>query len=320
MGKRRVRLSDIAEQAGVSATTVSLVLNDKAANGNVRISDQTIKKVRRTALSMGYLLRGTVGLMVPWIWPSVEIPLIDGITQVFKEAHYNLAMGVTTGRKLEMELEELQGMDSKGFDSVIMQPSYELLADPDLLRENFRNWKRVIVVNQFPHNDFNYVTIDQKMCGYLATKHLIAKGHRNIVCARGHVNDPVRILDVRVLGYERAMSEAGLTPLIQREKESELNIESGVTAVYCCRYHGAVDLLSRCFDLGVRVPHDLSIVGTADEREKQVSRPRLTTIDIRAKEMGRLVAEKVLDLIDGKSVESVVLKPRLIERDSVKQI
>jgi DNA-binding LacI/PurR family transcriptional regulator len=56
MGKRRVRLSDIAERAGVSATTVSLVLNDKAANGNVRISDQTIKKVRRTALSMGYRL------------------------------------------------------------------------------------------------------------------------------------------------------------------------------------------------------------------------------------------------------------------------
>ncbi|MGA1195653.1 MAG: LacI family DNA-binding transcriptional regulator [Candidatus Latescibacterota bacterium] len=318
MGKRRVRLSDIAERAGVSATTVSLVLNDKAANGNVRISDQTIKKVRRTALSMGYRLRGTIGLMVPWIWPSVEIPLLDGITKVFKRAHYNLAMGVTTERKLGVELEELRGMDGKGFDSVIMQPSYELMENPDLLRKSFRNWKRVIVVNQFPHADFNYVTIDQEMCGYLATQHLIDKGHRYISCARGQVNDPVRILDARVLGYERAMSEAGLMPLIQREREDRFHIVPGVTAVYCCRYHGAVDLLSRCFDLGIRVPADLSIVGTADEREKQVSRPRLTTVDIRAQEMGQQVAEKVLDLIDGKSVESVVLKPRLIERDSVR--
>ena len=320
MGKHRVRLRDIAERAGVSEATVSLVLNDKAANGNVRISGQTIQKVRQTALSMGYLLRGTVGLMVPWIWPSVEIPLLDGITQVFKQAHYNLAMGVTTGRKLEMELEELRGMDSKGFDSVIMQPGYELMADPDLLRKNFRNWKRVMVVNQFPHADFNYVTIDQEMCGYLATQHLIDQRHRYISCARGHVHDPVQILDARVSGYERAMFEAGLIPLIQRERESELNIELGVTAIYCCRYHGAVDLLSRCYDLGVRVPDDLSIVGTADEREKQVSRPRLTTVDIRAQEMGQLVAEKVLDLIDGKSVKSVVLKPRLIERDSVKHM
>jgi LacI family transcriptional regulator len=320
MGKRKVRLQDVAERAGVSVSTVSLVLNDKAVQGNVRISDQTIHKVRRVALSMGYLLRGTVGLMMPWIWPSVEIPLIDGITQVFKKAHYNLGMGVTTGRKLEMELEELRGMDNKGFDSVIMQPSYELLEDPDLLRENFRNWKRVIVVNQFPHVAFNYVAVDQGMCGYLATQHLIDQGHRHIVCARGDVSDPVRILDARVAGYEKAMVEAGLVPLVQREKEDSLTIETGVTAVYCCRYHGAVDLLSRCFDLGMRVPDDLSIVGTADEREKQVSRPRLTTVDIRAQEMGQLVAEKVLDLIDGKSVESVVLEPRLIARDSVRQM
>lgn len=320
MSIRRVRLSDIAEQTGVSVSTVSLVLNDKAAGGNVRISEQTIQKVRRTALSMGYLLRGTVGLMVPWIWPSVEVPLIDGITQVFKEAHYNLAMGVTTSRKLEMELEELQGMDNKGFDSVIMQPSYELLHNPELLQQNFRNWKRVIVVNQFPHPEFNYVTIDQEMCGYLATKHLIDKGHRNIVCARGRALDPVHILDAREAGYEKAMIGAGLELLVRRGREIELDIEPNVTAVYCCRYHGAVDLLSRCFDLGLRVPDDLSIVGTADEREKQVSRPTLTTVDIRAKEMGRLVAEKVLDLIDGKSVESVVLKPKLIERNSVKEI
>ncbi|MBT3606295.1 MAG: LacI family DNA-binding transcriptional regulator, partial [Candidatus Latescibacteria bacterium] len=65
MGKRKVRLQDVAERAGVSVSTVSLVLNDKAVQGNVRISDQTIHKVRRVALSMGYLLRGTVGLMMP---------------------------------------------------------------------------------------------------------------------------------------------------------------------------------------------------------------------------------------------------------------
>ena len=122
MGKRKIRLQDVAERAGVSVSTVSLVLNDKAVQGNVRISDRTIQKVIRTALSMGYLQRGTVGLIVPWLWPSVEIPLIEGITQVFREAHYNLAMGVTTNRRLEMELEELRAMDNKGFDSIILQP------------------------------------------------------------------------------------------------------------------------------------------------------------------------------------------------------
>ncbi|MFT5369173.1 MAG: DNA-binding LacI/PurR family transcriptional regulator [Candidatus Latescibacterota bacterium] len=318
MGKRKIRLQDVAERAGVSVSTVSLVLNDKAVQGNVRISDRTIQKVIRTALSMGYLQRGTVGLIVPWLWPPVEIPLIEGITQVFREAHYNLAMGVTTNRRLEMELEELRAMDNKGFDSVILQPGSELLKDPDLLRQNFKNWKRVVVVNQFPTTDFSYVTVDQEACGYIATKHLIEQGHRHIVCARGDIIDPVLILDARVAGYEKAMVEAGLSPLVAFAKESELDIEPGVTAIYCCRVNGATDLLGRCIDMGVNVPQDLSIIGIADDREKQVARPKMSTVDIRARDMGVLAAEMVMDLIDGKSVKSVVLDPRLIKRDSVR--
>jgi len=320
MGKRKIRLQDVAERAGVSVSTVSLVLNDKAVQGNVRISDRTIQKVIRTALSMGYLQRGTVGLIVPWLWPSVEIPLIEGITQVFREAHYNLAMGVTTNRRLEMELEELRAMDNKGFDSVILQPGYELLETPDLLRENFKNWKRVVVVNQFPTRDFPYVTIDHEACGYVATQHLVGQGHRQIVCARGDVGDQVRILDARVAGYERAMIEANLAPVVTRLRETEIEVGSGVTAVYCCRVNGATDFLGRCIDRAVNVPQDISIIGIADDREKQVARPRMCTVDIRARDMGFLAAEMVMELIDGKSVESVVLKPRLIKRDSVRTV
>jgi len=68
------------------------------------------------------------------------------------------------------------------------------------------------------------------------------------------------------------------------------------------------------------VPQDISIIGIADDREKQVARPRMCTVDIRARDMGFLAAEMVMELIDGKSVESVVLKPRLIKRDSVRTV
>lgn len=321
MGKRRVRLHDIAERAGVSAATVSLVLNDKASQGNVRISEETIQRVRRTALSMGYLLRGTVGLIVPWLWSSVEIPLIQGITEVFREAHYNLAMGVMTGRNLDVEIEELRAMDRKGFESVILQPGFEMMAKPDLLRDNFRNWQRAVIINQFPLADFSYVTINQELCGYLATRHLIEMGHQNIACANGRMNvmGADRILGTRAKGYERAMLESGLLPRMLFGEEDALDVPGDVTAIYCSRFRGAANLVGRCIDQGVRVPDDLSIVGTGNDREKWVVRPTITTIDMQAEEMGKQAAEMVLNLMDGKSVENVILEPKLILRDSVQE-
>lgn len=320
MGRRRVTLRDVADRANVSISTVSLVLNDKAQNGNVRISDQTIRTVRRAALEMGYLLRGTVGLIIPWIWSAVEVPLIEGITEVFREAHYSLAMGVTTGRHLDVELEEIRAMDTKGFDSIIIQPSFELMAQPELLRRNFRNWKRVVVANLLPCPGFTYVTVDPVQCGYMATKHLLDLGHRHIVCARGNIPGKDPILATRTEGYVKAMAEHGLQPAVQRGPEEKLEFDKNVTAVFCCRYRAAADFSGACIDRGIRVPDDLSIVGLADDREKVLVRPKLTTVDLRAYEMGRMTAQMVLDAVDGRQPENVVLQPELVVRDSTRAL
>ncbi len=320
MAKSKVRLRDIAIEAGVSVSTVSLVLNGKALQGNVRISTPTIREIERIAIKLGYLSRGTVGLVVPWIWPSVEIPMIQGITQVFKEAHYNLAIGVMTSRNLAIEIEELQGMDAKGFDSIIIQPSFELMSQPELLRNHFQNWERVVIVNQVTCPDvwYPHVTVDQKQCGYVATRHLLDQGHRNVACVSEFApKDSDRILAARYEGYSDAMEEFALRPtMVIRDNESPLVVLKDITAAFCLRYQGAADLLGACLDEGIRVPDDLSIVGMADEREKTAVRPKLTTVDIRASEMGILAAQMILDLTEGKPVESSVLQPNLIIRDS----
>ena len=153
MGKR-VRLQDVADRVGVSTATVSLVLNDKADSGNVRISDQTVDRVRQAAWEMGYVLRGTVGLIIRSISSSVEVPLIRGITGTFREAHCNLAMGVETRHDADLELSEIRAMSARGFESLIVQPTINLLRDPAILRDNFRNWKRVVVLNQLAPSPF----------------------------------------------------------------------------------------------------------------------------------------------------------------------
>ena len=317
MRRRRVRLQDIAERVGVSVATVSLVLNNKSLAGNVRISNRTMLAVKSVAMELGYWQGRSVGLIVPWLRDSVEIPMIQEMTKVLKNAHCNLVLGTMTRRCLDAELEEIRVMDKKGCDTLIFEPSFAFMAQPELLCKQFRNWERVVLVNQLPCDEFSYVTVDQKMCGYIATEHLLGLGHREIACLfweRGPEPDP--ILAGRYAGYVKAMAEYGLSPILVRDPNTLLNDFKNVTAVFCCRYWGATDLLRICMNKSIRVPNDLSVVGIADDREKKVAYPKLTTVDVLGHQMGTLSAQMALDLMNGEEVESRILEPKLIVRES----
>lgn len=316
MGRRRVRLQDIAERVGVSVATVSLVLNNKALSGRVRISNQTIQDVKSAATELGYWQGRSVGLIVPWLRESVEIPMVEEITKVLKEAHCNLVLGTMTRRNLEAELEEIRAMNKKGCDALIFEPGFEIMTQPDLLRKCFRNSDRVVLVNQLPCDEFSYVTVDQERCGYIATEHLLALGHRDVACLFWERLPGDPILAGRYKGYEKAMAEYGLSPILIRDQNTLLKDVKKISAVFCCRYWGATDLLRACLDKGIRVPDDLSVVGIADDREKQVAYPTLTTVDVMGHKMGTQSAQMVLSMMNGEGVECQILEPKLIVRES----
>lgn len=324
MGKRRVRLQDIAECAGVSVSTVSLVLNDKARVGNVRISKQTIRRVRHISREMGYLSRGVVGLVVPQ-FGQYFLGMIDGVMEVLKEEKYNLALGMTTGWHLQREIEEAQLMDNKGFDGLIIGSSPQFVAKLENTLYIHHTRKRMVVMNWVSHSGIPYVTIDHQHCGYLATKHLIEQGHRRIAFAGVHYPTPehvtdIPIIDARFKGYLKALKECDLPYISVEPVEAVLDLPKKVTGVYCGRVLGSLDLLGACWDRGIRVPDDLSIVGQDEGRDKSAVRPRMTTIDVYEKKVGAQAAQMILDLINGKETESIVLKPRLIKRDSVRAL
>ena len=183
----------------------------------------------------------------------------------------------------------------------------------------------LVLMNWVSHSGIPYVTIDHERCGYLATKHLLELGHRQIAFAgvhypsENHTTD-APILDARFRGYLRAMKEYHRPYISVMWAEDVLDLPERVTAVYCGRAVWATDLLNMCWDRGLRVPDDLSIVGQDDDREKQVVRPPLTTVDVRAEEVGRGAAQIVLGLIEGKKVKSVVLEPGLVVRKSTRSL
>jgi len=329
MAAQKVTLRDIAERADVAISTVSMVLNNKTMEGRVRISDQTIRKVRQIARKMGYLSarQSVIGLIITWFREATEVPMVHGIIERLREGeNCHLAMSLTTKADPKVEFDELHLLDNKGFDGIIMEPSFALLsqlsAQPDLLV----SWKNMVFINRYPRAGTPSVSIDHECCGYLATRHLLDHNHRHIAFMEGHYDSvplsyrPVsetQILRDRFSGYCRALEEEGRDPLSVKGVKELLAVRDGITAVYCAHTRGSTALLSECWHLGVDVPEQLSIIGQDDEFAKEMSRPPLTTVDVRAEEVGKRAASMAMDLIEGGAPESTVLEPRLIERASV---
>lgn len=320
--KRKVRLRDIAERAGVSIATISLVLNNKALAGNVRISDETAFHVRCLAREMGYFSQGVVGLVAPQ-FGDYFLGMINGAMSVLMAEKHMLAMGMATGWDVQHEIAGLQLMDNKGFDGLIMGASPACVEQLEKAPSLFHNRKRVVLMNWLSHSGISYVTIDHERCGYLATKHLLERGHCRIAFAGMHYPSEdfatqIPIIDSRFHGYVRAMKEYGLPWISAESVEAVFDLSEPVTGVYCGRSKGALDLLGICWDRGVRVPDDLSIVGQDDGWEKNAVRPRITTIDVHEREVGIRAARMILDLISDKNPQDTILQPELIERDSIR--
>lgn len=332
---RGITLKDIARKAEVSVATVSLVLNNKASSGTVRISEDTVQRVRSVAESLDYFPNlsaramsggktSIIGLILSEIkYSSDQLPLIHGISDVFEESGFSLAMNRVTHTNPDIEMEEIRVANRKGFDGLILEGTGAFLSRAEQLKEAFRNWRNVVLINRPAVAGFTTVNVDQEQAGYLATRHLLDHGHRSVAFAGRHPaiedrDDPEapRNMVARFRGYVRAVEEADVAPVVVSRGEDLLNERNGVTGVYCALSYDGPDLLATCIDRRIRVPDDLSIVGQDDAREKQIIRPAMTTVNMRSEEMGKTAAQAVIRKIDGGEVEDVTLAPELVVRDS----
>ena len=330
-----ITLKDIARKAEVSVATVSLVLNNKASSGTVRISIETVARVRQVAEELDYFPNlsaramsggktSIIGLILSEIkYSSEQLPLIHGITDVLDESGFSLAMGRVTHTSPDVEMEEIRVANRKGFDGLMLEGTGAFLSQAEQMKDAFRNWKHVVLINRPAVAGFTTVGADQEMAGYLATRHLFGLGHRSVAYAGRHPeiedhDDPhaPRNMVARYRGYLRALEEEGAETIVFSRGEDLLDSSKTVTGVYCALSYDGPDLLAACLDRGVRVPKDLSIVGQDDAREKQIVRPALTTVNMRSEEMGKAAARAVISSVEGKDVDDVMLEPELIIRDS----
>ncbi|WP_431856996.1 LacI family DNA-binding transcriptional regulator [Azospirillum sp.] len=327
----RITLTEVARHAGVSRSTVSLVLR-----GSPLVAQETRDRVQASIEALGYIYnRGAatlraartdvVGLLVTEINNPFYGELIAGIDEVLDEQGVVAFLG-NTAESLERQDRFLQRMREHNVDGVILCPAAG--SKPDLL-ERLRRWRLPCVqaLRFLAANDGDYAGVDYQFGLEIVTEHLIRLGHTRIAFVGGNLAHSATA--ARRTGFAAAMKRHGLPadlvvrcPLSRRAGAEAigalLDRPDRPTAALCFNDVVAFGVMLGLEARGLRAGRDMAVTGFDDVPEAALSRPALTTVATSARQIGQEAARLLLRrLADPQgAMERIILPSRLVVRES----
>ncbi len=333
---RRITLEDVAREANVSTASVSRVINNKGY-----VSEDVRNRVIRALVRTGYVVNRqakglasgrsqVVGLVVPELETSYFGEIIRGIDEELAAVGYDLMLYTTHHRKQResAHVATLTGGLADGLLLVLPQ-------DPGAYLDTFR--RRGFPYVLIDHGGINEtgpsVGATNVQGAYDGTRYLIELGHREIAFITGKMEMGCAV--DRLAGYRQALDEAGIPfrpelveegdfhqPLGYEAATRLLNRPERPTAIFASNDVMAFGVMEAVRDAGLRIGHDMSIVGFDDIPSASKVHPPLTTIRQPLTEMGRAATRMLLQRIDSPEtpIERIDLPTELVVRDSCRMI
>ena len=326
-------MKDIAREAGVSRPTVSLVLNGKSDKGNVRISEETKKRVLEAAEKLGYCRNeiarsmitgksGFIGFMSNDIHIEYIAKNLSGVTGECQKHGYFVKIFPTHTRENDFEqcLKSMIGQRPAG----IICRSPDAGQQKMLRRECAKFNIPVALTGSIHRGDWGIRVLTDDAAGAgKAAEHLLANGRRNLLCICGLKGQ--RFSDERCGGFtDRAEKTVGKIKKIKvqpddgnfekLEKELMSIFQSAKypDGIFCVTDEMAMITLRAASRAGLKVPEDISVIGFADMRLAAFANPPLTTVAEPFEEIGTIAARELLKEINAASVKSFK-SPKIIE-------
>lgn len=328
-------IREIAELAGVSPATVSLVLNDKDG-----VSVETRQRVRTFLEESGYHQKRSYnrtdrksirfikykdkGLLVEHNGEFIT-RVIDGIEDGARSAGINLKITNVTSDNLERMIEEINAEQD---DGIIFLGTEYRAEDSDFLKK--LTAPVVVVDNEMRNQSFDAVVMNNENAVFSAVSYLKSLGHTRI----GHIRSEY-VTDnfhAREVGFLRAMQEENLpvnsadTYYVQPDLDTSYEMllkyaedrRDFPTAFFADNDILAVGALRAFRQAGKRVPDDISVIGMDDLMLASISEPLLTTLKIHKKTMGKMAVSRLMDKIfeGDQTVLKVLVDAELVVRDS----
>ncbi|MFC3884457.1 LacI family DNA-binding transcriptional regulator [Bacillus songklensis] len=326
-----VRIKDVAKKANVSTATVSRVLSKPDT-----VKEETIEKVREAIRELNYqpnvlarqLRRSetkTILVVVPDITNTFFSKVLRGIESVAVANGYQVLL-VDAGNGVEDENGYLNILRQKKADGLVLLTAR---MESKIVEDMALEYPVVLACEYIEGSNIPTVSIDNVSGARKATEHLINLGHKRI----GFISGPLGgvLGQDRLKGYCQAMAQYNLMVEPILVQEGDFSYESGFnmmmkflalnnppTAVFVANDEMAFGVLKAAKSKGLRVPHDLSVMGFDDIKFSSIIEPALTTIEQPAFEIGTKAMELLLRLMNKEEVEKnqYILEDRLIIRDS----
>ncbi|MCP4398047.1 MAG: LacI family transcriptional regulator [bacterium] len=321
---RRTTIKDIAKKLQLSPATISLALNSSPL-----VNTKTMQRVKRAAEEMGYRpnavarslvlkKRHILGIIIPDITNAFFSAIVSGAEKAANAGGYNLLI-CDTNWSNELESRHLNLIFEESIDGIIM--AYWNKENQILEHLLERNYPLVFVSSAHPHQHAHFVGADTEQGGYLAAKHLLELGHRDIAFIGGALKS--ESIQRRYAGFLKAFEEHQFSFQADLMYEGEFSVESGykngvrllqevphITGILAADDLIAIGVLKAAAELGRQVPEELSLVGFDDIAAAAFPGINLTTVFQEKYLMGHLAVEMLLEQLEPK--KNVAKKKRVV--------
>ena len=330
---RRPTIVDLARAAGVSKSTVSLVLN-----GSELVRPATRERVREAALALGYVYNRSaaglrhrtndvVGVVVNDLANPFFAQMMIGVERALRSSGRTPLLA-STGDDVGQQGRLLRSVLERGACGFVLSAATG--TDADALTE-LAPWRVPLVaaMRDVPGDPAHVgVVVPDNLGGAReAVRHLVALGHRRIGFLGA--SEALVVRAERLAGFRAGLAEAGLAPALEIESAVSrtggaealgraLDAPAGAapTALLCFNDLVAIGAVHAAAERGVAVGEALALVGFDDIEEARWTRPPLTTVRVDAARVGEIAVAELSRAIDGARPRRVVCPTSLVVRAS----
>ena len=340
---KNITMQDIAQEAGVTKATVSMVINN-----DKRITEATRQKVLKIIKKLNYypnesarkLAKGktdSIAFMAPRFGPHFIASILDSFEcRAVQSGKYlngvqPYATRNETGVMEDLLKKILYGRKADAVVILTQKPSEEIAKE--YLEQKI---PMVLIEGEMP--GIHSIRVDNVLGAFKATEYLIRKGRKNIGLIVGAVEagegfgaNPSAI--DRLKGYQKALKDNGIkydldkvaTVIYYSAEEGTSSLDMllkknpKLDAVFCAAGDiVAMSVMERAKQKGLKIPKDLAVVGYDDYLAAKMLNPPLTTIRQSFTDIASIAFDLAVDAIEGKLLDEkhVVLEPELIVRES----
>ncbi|NGZ74452.1 LacI family DNA-binding transcriptional regulator [Saccharibacillus alkalitolerans] len=327
-----ITIKDIAKAAGVSHTTVS-----RALNGSALIKPGTREKIAKIAADMNYVPNysaknlvtkksNTIGLFFSSLEQGTSssflVDALKGIRQSLNENYMLTVSGID-------EVDSYESVHPRRFDGLLIMSQSE--RDNRFIYHAKAAGIPLVVLNrQLDDPSIPNVASEDRRGGRAAAEHACEMGHRRIAIIEGRQG--FKSADERRQGFIDGLLARGRAPDPLYFAQGDYSIESGraamegllalndrPTAVFCCNDDMAIGAMNACYERGVRIPDELSLIGFDDMMFAAYTNPPLTTVRKSVAGIGREGTELLLRLMERSDapIEQRFIGCELVRRESV---